>query len=175
MGGLILMELAAAEPDRWWALGFVATTARPTSPAEVADRLAKAQVAEEQGMRPLAEEMAARLFGPAPAEELTRQIMDMMLATSPLGAVAALRGRAQRPDYRPMLASLRTSTWVCVGDRDAYSTAEVTDELVSCLHDPQVVVLPDVGHLPNLERTAVFNEYLGAFLDNAAALDKAEG
>jgi 3-oxoadipate enol-lactonase len=175
MGGLILMELAAAEPDRWWALGFVATTARPTSPAEVADRLAKAQVAEEQGMRPLAEEMAARLFGPAPAEELTRQIMDMMLATSPLGAVAALRGRAQRPDYRPMLASLRTSTWVCVGDRDAYSTGEVTDELVSCLHDPQVVVLPDVGHLPNLERTAVFNEYLGAFLDNAAALDKAEG
>jgi 3-oxoadipate enol-lactonase len=119
MGGLILMELAAAQPDRWWALGFIATTARPTSPAEVADRLARAQLAEEQGMRPLAEDMAAHLFGPAPAETLTRQIMDMMLATNPLGAAAALRGRAQRPDYRPMLASLRTSSLVCVGHRRA--------------------------------------------------------
>jgi pimeloyl-ACP methyl ester carboxylesterase len=168
MGGLVLMELAAAQPDRWWALGFVATTARPTSPAEVTDRLARAQLAEEQGMFPLAEDMAAHLFGPAPAEALTRQIMDMMLATNPLGAAAALRGRAQRPDYRPMLATLRTSSLVCVGDNDFYSTAPVTEELLSSLHDPQQVVMEGVGHMPNLERAADFNALLGDFLDQAA-------
>jgi pimeloyl-ACP methyl ester carboxylesterase len=168
MGGLVLMELAAAQPDRWWALGFVATTARPTSSAEVADRLARAQLAEEQGMRPLAEDMAAHLFGPAPAAALTTQIMDMMLATNPLGAAAALRGRARRPDYRPILASLRTSSLVCVGDHDFYSTASVTEELASSLHDPRLVVMEGVGHLPNLERTADFNAHLSDFLDQAA-------
>ena len=29
MGGLVVMELAAADPGRWWALGLVATTAQP--------------------------------------------------------------------------------------------------------------------------------------------------
>ena len=28
MGGLVVMELAAAQPERWWAYGFIATTAQ---------------------------------------------------------------------------------------------------------------------------------------------------
>src|SRR5215469_4615831 len=147
MGGLVVMELATAQPQRWWALGFVATTAQPVTEAEKADRLARARTAEEQGMRPLA------------------QIMAMMLATNPMGAAAALRGRAERPDYRPLLAALDTSSFVCVGDHDTFSTAAVTDELVSCLHEPDVVVLSGVGHLPNLERPGDFNERLLGFLD----------
>jgi len=165
MGGLVLMELATAQPQRWWALGFVATTAQPVTEAEKADRLAKARTAEEQGMRPLAQDMAARLYGPDPDKALTDQIMAMMLATNPLGAAAALRGRAERPDYRSLLASLDTSSFVCVGDHDTFSTAAVTDELLGCLREPDVVVLSGVGHLPNLERPGDFNEHLPGFLD----------
>jgi 3-oxoadipate enol-lactonase len=167
MGGLVVMELAAADPQRWWALGFVATTARPVTAAERADRLARARIAEEQGMAPLAEEMAARLFGPGPDPALVEQIMAMMLATNPLGAAAALRGRAERPDYRPLLRELETSSFVCVGDRDSFSTAQVTEELTGCLREPQLVVFDNVGHLPNLERPGDFNEQLLAFLGRA--------
>ena len=170
MGGLVVMELAAAEPQRWWALGFVATTARPVTAAERADRLAKARIAEEQGMAPLAQEMAARLFGLDPDAALVKRIMTMMLATNPLGAAAALRGRAERPDYRPRLRELDTSSFVCVGDHDTYSTAEVTEELVSCLREPELVVFDNVGHLPNLERTADFNQQLLTFLSRARDL-----
>lgn len=167
MGGLVVMELAAADPQRWWALGFVATTARPVTAAERADRLAKARIADEQGMAPLAAEMAARMFGPDPDPALVRQIMTMMLATNPLGAAAALRGRAERPDYRPRLRELDTSSFICVGDHDTFSTAEVTEELVGCLREPQLVVFDDVGHLPNLERPADFNKQLLTFLSRA--------
>jgi 3-oxoadipate enol-lactonase len=165
MGGLVLMELAAAEPDRWWALCFIATTAQPPSPQDAAARLDMARTAEEQGMGPVAEVMGPRLFGPHPGEALTARITDMMLATDPRGAAAALRGRAQRPDYRPVLRSLRTSSFVCTGDSDSYSTAEVTSELVGCLRDPEVVLLKDTGHLPNLEQPYAFNDRLLAFLD----------
>ena len=140
IGGLVVMELAAADPQRWWALGFVATTARPVTAVERADRLAKARIAEEQGMAPLAAEMAARLFGPDPDPALVKQIMTMMLATSSL---------------------------VCVGDHDTFSTAEVTEELVGCLREPQLVVFDDVGHLPNLERPADFSKQLLTFLSRA--------
>ena len=57
-------------------------------------------------MRPVAEQMAARLFGPGPSEKLTQEIMAMMLATNPAGAAAAVRGRAERPDYQPVLKAL---------------------------------------------------------------------
>jgi len=167
MGGLVVMELAAAEPERWWAYGFIATTAQRVTAEEAQARQATAQTLEEQGMRPVAQEMAARLFGPEPGAELTTKIMAMMLATNPSGAAAAARGRAERPDYQPILSSLRAPALVCAGDRDSYSTAQVTSELAGCLRDPEVVILDGVGHLPNLERPGDFNAHLLSFLTRA--------
>ena len=118
-------------------------------------------------MRPVAEQMAARLFGPEPSSELTARIMAMMLATSPAGAAAAIRGRAERPDYQPVLKTLTAPALVSAGDRDSYSTAEITAELAGCLPGAEVVVLDGVGHLPNLERPDVFNEHLLCFLTRA--------
>jgi 3-oxoadipate enol-lactonase len=167
MGGLVVMELAAAQPERWWAYGFIATTAQRVTDQERAARLDSARTMDEQGMRPVAGQMAARLFGPAPGEELTQTIMAMMLATNPAGAAAAVRGRAERPDYQPALKTLRAPALVCAGDHDSYSTAEITSELAACLPDPDVVVMEGVGHLPNLERPDAFNAHLLRFLTRA--------
>ena len=167
MGGLVVMELAAAQPERWWACGFIATTAQRVTEQERAARLDSARSMEEQGMRPVAEQMAARLFGPQAGEQLTETIMAMMLATNPAGAAAAVRGRAERPDYHPVLKSLRAPLLVCAGDRDSYSTAEVTSELAGCLPGPEVVIMEGVGHLPNLEQPDDFNRHLLNFLSRA--------
>jgi pimeloyl-ACP methyl ester carboxylesterase len=167
MGGLVVMELAAAQPERWWAYGFIATTAHRLTEDERAARLDSAQTMEGQGMRPVAEQMAARLFGPGPSEKLTQEIMAMMLATNPAGAAAAVRGRAERPDYQPVLKAITAPALVCAGDHDSYSTAEITGELAGCLPDPEVVIMEGVGHLPNLERPDAFNEHLLHFLTRA--------
>ena len=167
MGGLVVMELAAAQPERWWACGFIATTAQRVTEQERAARLDSARTMEEQGIRPVAEQMAARLFGPQAGQQLTGTIMAMMLTTSPAGAAAAVRGRAERPDYHPVLKSLRAPSLVCAGDRDSYSTAEVTSELAGCLPDPEVVIMEGVGHLPNLEQPDDFNRHLLSFLSRA--------
>jgi 3-oxoadipate enol-lactonase len=167
MGGLVTMELAAAQPDRWWAYGFIATTAARITATERAARLASARTLDEQGMKPVAEEMSARLFGPSPDPELTAQIMAMMLATNPAGAAAAVRGRAERPDYQPVLTALSAPALVCTGDHDSYSTAEITRELAGCLADPEVVLLAGAGHLPNLEQPDEFNQHLLSFLTRA--------
>lgn len=167
MGGLVAMELAIADPARWWALGLVATTAQPVTEAERADRLAKAGLAESAGMRPLAEEMAGRLFGPAAEQALVERITAMMLATNPYGAAAALRGRAGRPDYRPLLRALDISAFVCAGDHDTYSTAAVIAELSGSLRRPHQFILENAGHLPNLESPRRFNQEFRNFLDTA--------
>lgn len=166
MGGLVTMELAIADPARWWALGLVATTAEPITEAERADRLARAGQAEDEGIRPLAGNMAAHLFGPEVDQAVSQPVMTMMLATDPRGAAAALRGRAERPDYRPLLRNVDLPSFVAVGDQDYYSTAEITDHLTASLRHPTRVTLPGVGHLPNLEAPGPFNAALRTFLDS---------
>jgi 3-oxoadipate enol-lactonase len=168
MGGLVAMELALARPERSWALGLVATTAQPVSNGERRDRLALADTLEAEGMGPAADAMGPRLFGPNPPPGVVAEIEHMMRRNNAVGAAAALRGRAERPDYRPGLATLEVPAFVCTGSEDGYSTAEITRELVGCLRSPRVLSLPGVGHLPNLERPDDFNRELLGFLDASA-------
>jgi 3-oxoadipate enol-lactonase len=168
MGGLVAMELASWASDRLWALGLVATTAEPLTQTERDRRLALADVAEQEGMRPLVEVMRERLCGPACPEEVVKKVERMMTANNPVGAAAALRGRAERPDYRPRLRNLRLPTFVCAGTGDRFSTAEVTSALIDCLPHATTLILPDVGHLPNLEAPQQFNDALVAFLRTAS-------
>jgi pimeloyl-ACP methyl ester carboxylesterase len=164
MGGLVVMELMRAQPDRVWAAGFVATTAAPVTLAERVQRLAMAAWVQDRGIRLEATLMLSRLFGDGCRPGLSAWVEQMMLATDPLGAAAALRGRAERPDYRPLLRTVTVPTFVCVGGLDGWSTPAVTAELTECLRDPTVVELDRVGHLPNVEAPDVFNARLLAFL-----------
>jgi 3-oxoadipate enol-lactonase len=164
MGGLVAMELVLAEPSRFWALGLVATTAQPVTESEASERRAMAATIEEDGIDPLVREMSPRLVGPGCPSEVAARIVEMMRRANPVAAAAALRGRSQRPDYRPALARLQTPVLVCVGAADSWSTAAVTEELVACLTESQAVVLDGVGHLPNLEAPGEFNEALLEFL-----------
>ena len=165
MGGLVAMEMAIADPARWWALGLAATTAEPVTTAERSDRRARAGQAERDGIQVMAEDMAGRLFGPEVDQVVAQQVMAMMLATDPRGAAAALRGRAERPDYRPRLGELDLPALVITGDQDGYSNTEITDRLTVCLRHPTRVTLPGLGHLPNLEGPDRFHASLRVFLD----------
>jgi pimeloyl-ACP methyl ester carboxylesterase len=169
MGGLVAMELALAEPRRWWALGLVATTAAPVTEAERRERLLTAELLETSGLEPVVETMRERLFGPSCPPDVIDRVVRMMRSSNPQGAAAALRGRAERPDYRPGLAGLDIPAFVCTGTYDTWSTEAVTRELVASLRAPRTLLLPDVGHLPNLERPEEFNRELLPFLESAAA------
>lgn len=168
MGGLVAMEMALGRPERVWALGLVATTAQPPSETDRRDRRALADAAEERGIEALVEAMAPRLFGHGVDEAIVERVTAMMRGTDPHGAAAALRGRAERPDYRDRLRRLAIPSFVCTGTADPWSTAEVTEELVRCLAEPTIVSIPGVGHLPNLEAEERFDAELAAFLAAAA-------
>jgi pimeloyl-ACP methyl ester carboxylesterase len=165
MGGVVAMEMATSQPDRMWGLGLVATTAAAVTSDERRQRMELADEVERMGMSVLVESMAPRLFGPGTDDRVVAQVTEMMRRNNPVGAAAALRGRAHRPDYRAGLRALRTPTFVCTGSCDPWSTAAVTHELVACLRQPRRLTLADVGHLPNLEAPERFDLALGDFLD----------
>lgn len=167
MGGLVAMELAAASPERYWALGLIATTAQPPSPEDLQIREERADAIERDGIGILVDYMHTGLYSPACPPAVRARVDAMMAAAPPAGAAAALRGRGRRPDYRPLIAALDIPALVVAGTADPWSNAEVTAEIVASLKRPEPVLLNDRGHLPNLEAEAQFNEALLAFLNRA--------
>jgi 3-oxoadipate enol-lactonase len=164
MGGLVAMELAAARPERYWAIGLVATTMEPPTARDRATRLERAAAVERDGMAVLVDYMHTGLYGTACPRAVRARVDAMMDAAPPAGAAAALRGRAERPDYRPLLADLDLPALVCAGSADPWSDHAVTDEITASLKRPETVIIDGAGHLPNLEAEAEFNRALEGFL-----------
>jgi 3-oxoadipate enol-lactonase len=168
MGGLVAMELATGRPERCWALGLVATTAEPVTAHERALRRERADLVERDGMQVLIDYMHTGLYGPG-CPPAVRERIDAMMARAPAaGAAAALRGRAERPDYRPRLRQLDVPALVCTGSEDPWSDEAVTAEILRHLRHPEPVVLDGAGHLPNLEAEDAFNDALAEFLQRHA-------
>ena len=170
MGGLVAMELGLAHPERVAGLVLAATTAAPVTPEEADARRATAARLESDGMLDHALDMASRLFGPRGRRDpdVVEPVLSMMIRAQPAGAAAALRGRAERPDYARLLGGLRVPSLVIAGDHDAFSTHEVTEQLVAALPAPEVLRLEGVGHLPNLEAPKAFDDAVRAFAARVA-------
>jgi 3-oxoadipate enol-lactonase len=167
MGGLAAMELGLAHPERVEGLVLAATTAAPVTPEEADARQAQAREIEQNGMLTTALEMAARLFGPDARRdpELVAAGFTMMISTPPAGAAAALRGRAERPDYSKLLRGLRVPSLVIAGDQDSWAPDAVVDQLMAALPDAELLRFPGSGHLPNMEDPERFNSALRGFVE----------
>jgi 3-oxoadipate enol-lactonase len=168
MGGLVAMELATADPERWWALGLVATTAEPVTAAEQTIRRNRADQIEREGLQVLIDYMHTGLYGSRATPQMRRSV-DAIMARAPApGAAAALRGRAERPDYRPRLRALDLPAFVCIGSEDPWSNEAVTAEIVAHLQHPELLVIDGAGHLPNVEAEESFTSALLDFLSRHA-------
>lgn len=168
MGGQIVMEFARLFPERLRAVVLADTSPYAESAAgrrgrrELADRLVR------EGMAGYAAEVLDAMLAPynvTALPDVAAQVRRMMTGTPPEGAAAALRGRAERPDYAATLAGLAVPALVVVGADDPYTPPAEARDWVRLLPDASLTVVDGAGHLPNLERPAAFNAALAAFLD----------
>ncbi|MYW70065.1 alpha/beta fold hydrolase [Streptomyces sp. SID8379] len=167
MGGQIAMEFHLRHPGRTAALVLSDTSA----PAETEEgkafrnRLADRLLAE--GMGGYADEVIDKMLAAYNVTALPKvadDVLGMMRGTDPRGAAAALRGRAERPDYRDSLAAARVPALVVVGADDAYTPVAEAESIAELLPDATLVVIEDAGHLPGAEQPDRFNDALLDFL-----------
>jgi pimeloyl-ACP methyl ester carboxylesterase len=167
MGGQIVMEFARQYPSRVRGIVLAATFPEPEDEDGKRRRYAMADRLVNEGMRPYANEVLAKMLAPRSITDfpdVATHVMTMMCGTNPEGAAAAQRGRAERPDYQPTLASLSVPTLVVVGSEDAYTTRAQAERMRDLPSSAELVWLDGIGHMPNLERSDAFNAELLRFL-----------
>lgn len=163
MGGQIAMEFARSYPERLRGLILAATFPRAESAEGKKIRNATADRLLRDGMLAEAEQLLPKMLARRSIEALpavAAHVLEMMCATPPQGAAAALRGRAERPDYEDTLRSVTVPALVVVGSEDTFTTREDAERMRDLLQDAELVWMEGVGHMPNLERADDFNAAL---------------
>jgi 3-oxoadipate enol-lactonase len=171
MGGQIAMDFCRQFPAHVRGLLLAATFPQAETEEGKAQRRAMAERLEREGMDAYANEVLSKMLAPssiAALPSVAASVHAMMRATRPQGASAALRGRAERPDYEPTLAALDVPALVVVGSEDAFTTRRDAERMHALLRQSELRWLDGVGHMPNLEAADAFNGALLRLLERAA-------
>ncbi|MCF3125519.1 alpha/beta fold hydrolase [Streptomyces arenae] len=163
MGGQIAMECHRLFPERLTGLLLADTFATAETPEGKVFRNTLADRLVAEGMKGYADEVRDKMVAPYNTEA-SAYVHRMMLAAPPEGAAAALRGRAERPDYQALLTRVTVPSLVVVGRDDTYTPVADAESLHAALPDSVLHVVESSAHMPNLERPADFDAAVRAWL-----------
>ncbi|MEV7098587.1 alpha/beta fold hydrolase [Amycolatopsis sp. NPDC051045] len=170
MGGQIVMQLVAGHPGRVEALLLADTFAGLDTPQAKQARYDTADRITAEGMEQYAEELLPKMISRqtrATRPDVEAHVRKMMRNAPKEGAAAALRGRAERPDYTNSLEAINVPTLVIVGSEDEFTPVADAELIHRKTAGSTLVVIEGAGHLPNLERETEFDEALSTFLTNS--------
>jgi 3-oxoadipate enol-lactonase len=167
MGGRIAMDFAARHADRLKTLvlcdthkGF-ALMPEDRKAAFIASR--KAPLVAGKEPKDIAEPVARSLVGPKASEAAFLRLVDSMCRLHKESYIKSIEASV-RMDPRSDLANIKVPTLVIAGADDRLTPPDVARELASEIPGAELVIVPDAGHLVNIEQPEPFNAALLAFL-----------
>lgn len=166
MGGYLAMALLRHHPDVVRQLVLADTRARSDDPGIAQRRSAQQdQLRAGTEVGSLAKENVERLLsaGSMSRPELVDYVHALADGADPEGWIGALEAMKDRPDSMLLLRQATVRALVVVGELDRVTPIAEAMSLRSLLKG-ELVIVPNVGHLPNLEDPLAFNEVLVAFL-----------
>lgn len=169
MGGYVAFAFYRRYRARVAGLVLAATRAGADSPEGRAGRDKMAALAREQGAEAVADAMLPKMFAPKTYTAhpvLVERARAMMAGSSVDGIVGALGAMRDRADSTPTLAEITVPTLVVHGADDQLIPVSEAEKMQAGIEGARLVVLPDAGHLLNLEQPALFNSALADFVMN---------
>ncbi|MGH8974410.1 MAG: alpha/beta fold hydrolase [Acidimicrobiia bacterium] len=172
MGGYIALDLVHRRPELVQAL-ILADTRAEADTDEGRQRRADQQgfLAGGGERSSLAEGMLDAIIGKQgpERERAIRTVRAFMLATPVEGWIGALEAMRTRADATSWLAGIAVPTLVLVGADDGLTPVAAATTLAEGIPGAELVVLPDVGHVSNLEGPHEFTMALDRFLGRITA------
>jgi pimeloyl-ACP methyl ester carboxylesterase len=132
-------------------------------PAEVTQqRLQQALALAELSSEEFVGTLLPTMFSPTTPPEAVEAFRASMLAVHPAGFRAMARASAE--NLRDVLPHIKVPTLLVYGDRDMRASLTVAEDLHAAIPGSTLVVLPDAGHLCNIEAPQAFNKVVRNFL-----------
>lgn len=167
MGGYIAFSFFRRYPQRTAGLILAATRAKADSPEAQANRDKMVAKADEQGAAAIAGDLLPKILSPrtlAKNPELVERVKHMMANTSVQGIKGALMGMKSRPDSTPTLYEIDVPTLILHGEDDQLIPPQEAQDMHAAVQDSELRLLPQAGHLLNLEQPELFNRAVRQFL-----------
>ena len=167
MGGQVALEIAATHPERLFGLILADTFAQLDTPEKKQWRYTLADRIDAEGLQTYAVEVLPKMLCPRSISEnpqLASEVLLMMQRCPAQGAADALRVRAERQDYLPLLPRLDLPTLVVVGANDEFTPVADAELMHRNIRNSTLLIVDDAGHISNMEKPEQFNKALKNFL-----------
>jgi pimeloyl-ACP methyl ester carboxylesterase len=166
-GGILALALQRRHSARSSALILASAYAgwAGSLPADVVEqRLRQALALADGTSEAFVDALLPTMFSKTMPRETMDDFRASMQAFHPRGFRAMARASAE--DVRDVLPHIDVPTLLVYGDRDVRAPQTVAETLQAAISDSRLVVLPDAGHVCNIEAPNEFNDAVRAFLHN---------
>jgi pimeloyl-ACP methyl ester carboxylesterase len=164
-GGIVALELSRRHPrvPRTLILASAYAGWAGSLPADAAaQRLSQALALAELSAEQFVATLLPTMFSAGTPQETIDEFGAGMQAFHPIGFRAMARASAE--DVRDALALVTAPTLLLYGDRDVRAPLTVANQLHDAISASKLIVLPNAGHVCNVEASDAFNQAVLAFL-----------
>jgi pimeloyl-ACP methyl ester carboxylesterase len=168
MGGYVALAFYRRYPNSTRALILAATRATADTPEGKAAREQSAAMTQTQGPEWMIAQMLPKMLAAERFESdsaLAAQVRGVMAGANTDGIVGALLGMKERPDSTPALAGIRCPVLIIHGEEDQLIPLAAAQAMQAEIPGARLTVIPQAGHLPNMEQPAQFNRAVREFLE----------
>ena len=171
MGGYVLYNLLERYPERLRAAIFITTRCTADDEAGKARRLQLATDVRKFGPQMVADAFVKLLFAPGTQLErpkLVEEVYGWMAETDSRGLAGGLLAMRDRKDYCPFLGSIAIPALAIGAEGDQAAPPETARAIAAGIPGCKLAIIPNAGHLANLEDVKAFNAAVLEFLAGLA-------
>jgi pimeloyl-ACP methyl ester carboxylesterase len=167
MGGYAAFAMVRRHAARIRALVLQDTRPGADSDEARANRTAVAEKVLREGAKAAVDAYLPKLVGETTHRkrpDLLARLREAILATPPRGIADALQGLGARVDSQATLTEIRVPTLVVCGVEDVLTPPPESEAMQRAIRGSRLELIPEAGHLANIENPEAFNRALGRFL-----------
>ncbi len=167
MGGYITLRALERNPERFTSAALCDTRSEADSNEGKVGRAVAMREVKKNGSIQFADGFVKKIFAEQTFErnkDAVERIRSIIAHTSPLSIAGTLMALAARTDTTQSLGAIKVPVLILVGKQDALTPPSAAQALQERIPGSELHIVPEAGHMSNLENPEFFNEKLLYFL-----------
>ena len=166
MGGYVALAGWKLAPERFVAMGLIASQAGADTEEGRQGRYQLANKAAAEGSSAVAAAMIPKLFAPelGVAAPILAQVREIILNTNRAGIIGSLQGLAVRADCTALLREISVPLLILAGEQDQIIPLDKAKAMAAATRTATLTMIEHAGHMPMLEQPEATTTALGTFL-----------